>query len=203
MRIATTAAFREFLAKNGVFPFKELSLTRGSIKCKWLLLRSSWRGIRGVLGVEVQYFPVLTSTLPSNTVLELIMNEDALPLTPLLAEIMDSMFIWGNGKSSTWYNDTVELFAYLLEDGINNKREDLMRAQIGLYVDRALETHVTGDIQRDMIWHNWKTYFTEEVYNAGTPYFDIALNSIAYANWAIAQHNYNHPVPLPEVVNSE
>ena len=202
MRIATTTAFKEFLANNGVFPYTQLSYTRGSIYCKWLLLRSPWRGIRGVLGVEVQYFPVLTSTLPSNTVLELIMTEKALPLTPLLAEVMDSMFIWGNGKSSTWYNDTVELFAYLLEDGINNKREDLMRQQIGLYVEEALESQVFGVIQRDMIWHNWKTYFTE-IYNAGTPYFDLALNSIAYANWAIAQHNYNHPVPVPEVVNSE
>ena len=192
MRLVTTPEFQLFLSKNGsYYPFKELVLTRTSIYCKWLLLKSEWEGTRGVLEIEVNYFPVLTSSLPSKTVQELIMNNKALPVPKSMDEIIDSMFVWGQQKNYLWYCDVVDKIAYYLEEGINNSRKDLVKDFIGLYVQEEVYRHVQGIIKQDMVWHLWATYFFNNY--SGAPFKDLAAGSIEYTNWLIAQVNYRSP----------
>jgi len=141
MRVTATAMFKVWLKDHDIFPYTKLQYTRQSFFLEWVLLKSDWSRTEGILRVQTEYFPIHVSCLPPKHLQELLMVGEAMPLIPVMDEIMNEMLVWGQCVSYKWYCDTLELLAYFTEHGIEPSREMLVREVIEYYAKELISFH--------------------------------------------------------------
>ena len=108
--------FKEFHVKvKNKFPCKEIRVTRNKCHPKWLMLNSNSEP--GMCLHRGGLFPLLASTMDSETVQRLIMSRQALPLPPDFSAVLDDMHHWGRSVNPLWCCKTLELFVVLPFDG--------------------------------------------------------------------------------------
>jgi hypothetical protein len=202
MRIATTAAFNKYLLDNSsIFPYSKLQATRQSFYCKWILLQGEDMGSK-------EYFPVLANALPNGLLLELLLSERAMPLTPELSTVMDAMYWWGKNKSLVWYEDVIDIVAEAVDMDTDYDRKELFRAMIsGQVRDEIHKYFPVASMASELLWLNWISWFNATYHIAPQSFMAMSRYSFDYVNWSIGQVNYHAfapvaPVIAPDAVNS-
>jgi hypothetical protein len=196
MRVASTLAFNQFLMANGQsYPYSRLQVTRNSFFCKWIMVTG--HGITGV----TEYFPVLANSFPNRVLLEMIISGRAKPFPPELSQMMDHMFWWGKKEDLEWYEMVVEMMDDALDTEEEIERSKLVSILIEPKVIREIHAHgiAVDSVTEHLLlldWYTWyvRTYEKEKCVHS--PFRSIAVNSIHYIKWAIAQFNYHANAPI-------
>jgi hypothetical protein len=186
MRIPITPSFSEFLRNNStVFPYSNLIVTRNSCYCKWIILQGLDRGSR-------EFFPVLANSIPNGLLLELLSNEVALPLTPELSKIMDTMYWWGRNRDIYWFEAVVTMLADAVDADEEYDRKELFRAFISVQVRAEIHKYFPIDsVVAELLWLNWISWFNATYQMAPQSFGAMSMYSFDYVSWTIAQVNYH------------
>ena len=180
MRVTTTDYFNKWvLARNNVYPYSKLRLTRNGITCKWILLQSKQ-------GKVTKRFAVLAKTLPNQMIEELILTGKAKPFTPELSEIMDCMHEWGKLRNVHWYNDSIVVLDYYLQHEVG--RKELVKRLISMEVEVEIHTYFGVDsLAGSLVMLEWSKWY-DRTYGVGPSSFKgMAMYSLDYTAWVIHQ----------------
>lgn len=196
MRVATTAAFNQFLIDNGhSYPYGRLQSTRSSFFCKWVMMKGHVTGV-------TEYFPLLANSFSNGVLLEMIITGRAKPFPPELSEIMDHMHWWGKNHDLEWYNQVVEMM-----DETLNKEEEVERSElVSIFVSPLVlkEIHANhfavDSVMEHLLVIEWMKWYMR-TYKKGdrtpAPFRTIAEKSVVKIKWAIDRVNTAvamHPV---------
>ena len=187
MRVASNEQFNKFLIDNPVYPYTKLRPTRNSFFCEWVVLSATGSGI---MGTQTDTFPVPASCFSARALQQLIMEEKALPLPPIMSEIMDGMFVWGQSKSYAWFVEVVELLTDAMIARLDEDRKHLMLVCISPAVKAEIARNTNNDVVADLLWIEWVQFFNTE-YDDKESFYCLAVSSYAHVSWAIAQVNYH------------
>ena len=113
-------AFKTFLDQHGGnYPYCDVRQTRTAFHTEWLLLTDSSLGST-VEGYNPdcdlpEHYVLRTSTLPQETVQEIIIRRNGLPLPPDLCEVICFMMsFWGQCQPVRWKERILSMFHQLL-----------------------------------------------------------------------------------------
>jgi hypothetical protein len=200
MRITTTVAFSNFLMDNGgVYPYSKLQPTRNTFFCKWIMLRGQQQT---QVGDWTEYFPVMANSVPNGVLLELISSGKAKPFPPDLSRVMDNMYWWGKWRNHEWYEEVIVMLAEALDTDTEHDRKELFRAMISGQVKVEIHEYFgVNSMAAELLWLDWISWFNR-TYRFGPKSFrGMAMYSIDYVKWSIAQVNYHAHAPVQ--VNSD
>jgi hypothetical protein len=188
MRITATAVFKVWLEDHYIFPYTTFKYTRQSFFLEWVLLKSDWAATGDILRVQTEYFPVHVSCLPARHLQRLLMVGEAMPLMPVMDEVMNEMLVWGQGLSYKWYCDTLELLAYFTEHGIEPNRELLVSEVIQLYVKVLLANYYAPtSFTYSLLVDNWSMHFENGIYCHNKTFYAMVNSTAEYVKGSIAQ----------------
>ncbi|CAB9500723.1 expressed unknown protein [Seminavis robusta] len=155
-----SAAFKEWLDVNSRYPFNEIRKTRQSYELKYVLLMDETdRANR-----YSQYFCLKVKYLPSVMIEQLIMEEKAVPMTPDMTWILETMTGWGVRQSSEWYHEVLALLALTVEEGDPVTKKELCRLIVRPLMREALYNQfgVWQWEARELLLSEWTYWFNTE-----------------------------------------
>jgi hypothetical protein len=192
MRVAITPAFNKFLMDNGtVYPFNKLRPTRNSFYCKWIMLQGPDRGI-------TEYFPVLSNTIPSEVLCELISSGRGKPLTPDLTDVMDAMYWWGKNRNLEWYEEVIVMVDDALDADYD--RKELFRALISVQVKVEIHEYFgANSLTGELLWLDWISWYNGAYQYGPKLFLAMSLYCFDYVKWAIGQVNYHAHAPVQQI----
>jgi hypothetical protein len=113
---------------------------------------------------------------------------EAMPLMPVMDEVMNEMFVWGQAVSYKWYCDTLELLAFFTEHGIEPNRELLVSEVIELYVKVLLANFIApNSFTYSLLVDNWSMYFEKGIYSHKKTLYAMVNTSFVYVKGIIVQ----------------
>ena len=162
--------------------------TRQSIFLEWVILKADWGATHAVLRLLTKYIPVHVSCLPGVHLQELLMVGEAMPLLPVMDEVMNEMLVFGQRESYKWYCDTLTLFAYFVEHGIEPSREWLVREVLQIYVDGLLYSHYApSSFTYSVLMVNFHMEFDNRIYSVHKTFYAMVRATAVHVQQSIAQ----------------
>ena len=172
---------KRFLLENGSrHPYNDILITRNRMHVQWLMLFTSPRPPNGLIDRHPIVVP--TTTFDADTVQHLLLTKQALPVPNVVSKVIDCMEDWGKEYDLEWYNEVVNLIAYLLSNQTVLTQEelfyDLLEFKINalIYEYIGLNEHVTAT----RIFDLWKDKFHYDFcYNGVRDFKQAAVASFA------------------------
>jgi hypothetical protein len=150
-------------------PSNQLARTSNKgLYAKWIVFKAIHTQCEG--HPKAVRFPVLSSSMSPSTVTYLIVTEQAAPYTPLMSEVMDSMWSWGIPESNPhWYKKVVTLLDTLFMDNcdLQFQRKELFYRAIKLEVEDICDRTPGGEFGEYVVLPDWKHWFHSTGYNHG------------------------------------
>jgi hypothetical protein len=203
MRITGTAAFMNWLSANNRYPFNEISKTRTSFHCKWVLLKSSTRQALETRAVRTEYNAVLSSSFPRDLLEQLIISGAATPVIPDYDYIIDDMVVWGHGNRYEWYCDVLDYLAYVLHHCYARNRKWVIRDCILYQVEYLLNgpngIAINSPVMAFDISHMWQNDFIDNIYHVSLEFQTMVVISQQYVALKVVQ--LSTPPPIVAIVS--
>ena len=133
------------------------------------------------VGGGSRVYPVPARCFDTETLHTIIMNREALPLTPDMNAIMDFMYQYGRSTSQLWFNWTLDLLAHTMVDGEPQKKAYFMFATIQYRVMEMIYESILNHYVQLMVEDEWVQHFRylHEEENE-TEFKSLAVKSFAY-----------------------
>ena len=156
--LTTKLAFDYFINLRGKdYPYSALKQTRNQLYFKWIILTSRGDDIpqRGT-----PYAAVLSSSFDKPTLQHLVIGGRGLPLPPSMGLIIDWMHSWGRNRSQGWYEATLELFVWYMDEKIDVSYRELAFEVISIKVKEKIHSSfITTHLLGWSTYNEWQDFF--------------------------------------------
>ncbi|CAB9504857.1 expressed unknown protein [Seminavis robusta] len=164
MLLTASNAFKEWLDVNSRYPYNELRKTRQTYKLKYVLLEDQ----TDREDPKTQYYLVKTRYLSSGILEQLIMEGNALPMTPDQTWLLDEMFVWGVRHSNEWYSEVLAELAWEVYEHEPVTRKEMCREAIKPLMRGALHQQGIGGDHievKALLLTEWEEWFDTECWS--------------------------------------
>ena len=125
--------------------------------------------------------PVLASSFDKATLQHLVISQKGLPLPPAMSSIMDWMHSWGRNRSEGWYDGTLELFMWYIDENIDLTVRELMFEVISIKMKEEIHSYFVMTMLLGWSTYNeWHDWFNFQYENITQDFFALATKSIDY-----------------------
>ena len=177
--LTTKVAFDYFINLRGKdYPYSALKQTRNQLYFKWMIVTS--RG-DDIPRRRTPYEAVLASSFDRPTLQHLVISGRGLPLPPAMGLIMDWMQSWGRNRSQGWYEATLELFVWYMDEKIDVSERELIFEVISIKVKEEIHSSfITTQLLGWSTYNEWHDYFNFHYDSGKKEFFGLATKSIGY-----------------------
>ena len=81
------------------------------------------------------------SCFDRNTLQHLMISGPGVLLPPSMSKVMDAMEVWGRSRSYTWYQETLAMFAFYIDQRISVSEQEVVFETIKLRVGAMICCH--------------------------------------------------------------
>ena len=209
MMLMCAQSFKIFLEENGkLYPYRDVKLTRNRIMhVRWLLIKGCYTlysgSVAGVTMEPSEWKPVPSNAFSNDTVTYLIVTKQALPVPPVVGEVLEVMECWGKALDGLWYNRVVDYLAYLCYNGFELNKQTILHHAIEFKVHLMLQHLEDDDVRFDTVMEDFNEWF-EYTYHYGSTrcFLSLCEKSIAHVQALLTYLDgtmllVNSPVVIP------
>ena len=205
--VVSPDALKLFLREHGrVYPYRDVMKTRKRVHVNWLMAERKQHtghiGRVGAIQMEATTWRILpTNAFHNDTVTHLVVTQQALPVPAHIGEVIEVMESFGRSFDVEWYNRVIDYMGYLLSNGFELSREDIIHHSIELRVDLMVRRH-RGDLPFNIVMDDFDGHFKRTYHYGSTKRFmPLCMLMIDYVDARIAQFDTVNSVM--SLVNSD
>lgn len=184
-----SAAFKAFLSQHGLdHPHNEIRQTHQKFHCKWLLLSCSNHD--GVVFQRGPHFPHLSCCLDKDTVQDVTMKQQGMPLPPDPSNVMDGMEVWGRNVSPLWHHQVMNYMMNLFETKRRNSQAVVFFDCVKFEVENVLADNFMGnDNGHVSVSEQWAVFFGDLYQCREKDFYFLAVRSLQFICSQIRMHH--------------
>lgn len=182
-------------------PYCSILQTRSNYHCRWLLLKA--KNTVGVINRKRGYYVIQSACVSKSVQRDMIINRDALPLSPVYDEVINSVETWGKSIKSSWSQD---VYHYIFQRAKIDTDEQTIYLECLYRLVRKLTRELVGPA-RTRLLDGWIEFFDANYGDYIGDFKTLTIATIEYVEDSMNETNaaWNHMSETPSlhVVASE